>query len=29
MDLSGASEKIPTDRAGDRSGDLLTSSAVS
>jgi hypothetical protein len=28
MDLSDASEKIPSDTTGDRSGDLLTSSAV-
>jgi hypothetical protein len=28
MYLSDASEKIPSDTTGDRSGDLLTSSAV-
>jgi hypothetical protein len=28
MDLSDASEKIPSDMTGDRSGDLPTSSAV-
>jgi hypothetical protein len=28
MDLSDASEKIPSDTTGDRSGDLPTSSAA-
>jgi hypothetical protein len=28
MDLSDASEKIPSDKTGNRSGDLPTSSAA-